>query len=262
MAPAGQSRAGGNESEVLWGIPFISTHHWDQHPAVGLSSLCLGAPGAASAAVWLCVLGHAARPYCVATLVQLVIYPVLALMFGGAALTSLLADYVYVRQGHRSAYGRLDVVWASLTFQVAVFGFALRAPAREAAAAVALIVLAFVLSGRSDSFHAWVVRHSLWHVVGGGAGIYTSLRFPPEEAVTQGHLLRYALVALAVYLLGAGACAAAFQRCVPETTRRALWKYGALHADWRYVAPSVGGQFSTLHRPWDSQSKLGEHLVT
>uniref|UniRef100_A0A7S4PX72 Uncharacterized protein n=1 Tax=Alexandrium monilatum TaxID=311494 RepID=A0A7S4PX72_9DINO len=154
-----------NLLEKVLGIRFVASHHWGPHPVVGLSALCFGVAASAFIAVEVCILCTVTRPYASGTALQLVLYPLLALEYTGAVATCGLADYVFIKRGHRSMYGRVDICWAAFVFFSSIGDFALRATLLETALLAGTAVAAFMFSGMSTSFEQWVCRHSFWHVV-------------------------------------------------------------------------------------------------
>lgn len=224
--------AGANPLEML-GLRLEACHHWEPHLAVGLSALVFLAPAGALSAVALCLI-DARASHSFGTWVQLVLYSALSVLYIGVVVTCCLADYTYIRRGHRSTWGKLDYRWASITYVLSVLSFALRAPAHETFVLSVTPMCAFAFSGMSPSLQTWVFRHSLWHVVGAAIGTIGALRHVPEPATaeicmwswlhtTETTLYVAALIAfLALYLM-------------PEATRHSLWNWGAARADWKPV---------------------------
>jgi len=156
---------------------FTSIHHWDAHPLVGLSSLCFGFPAASYAAVAWAMWDTKTK----VDSYQLALYALLAFLFVGVVLMCYLADYCFIKRGHRSAYGRFDIRLASLTFVVCVFDFALR--------------------GLSSAFHQWVFRHCAWHGVAGAIGTYAAWRCRPSGPPDR-HCRERRFAKLSVHRLG------------------------------------------------------------
>merc|ERR1719277_1329154 len=120
-------------------------------------------------------------------------YFVVALLYTGCIPFCCLADYVFIRRGHRSWYGRLDIRWASATFLISNATFWFRGNSLlEACFLSTLAMASFAFSGISQSFEQWVVRHCIWHAVGGAIAVYGATRRPPEETkiYSSGHLPR------------------------------------------------------------------------
>eukprot|EP00928_Gymnodinium_smaydae_P070822 TRINITY_DN5457_c0_g6_i1.p2 TRINITY_DN5457_c0_g6~~TRINITY_DN5457_c0_g6_i1.p2 ORF type:complete len:254 (-),score=44.56 TRINITY_DN5457_c0_g6_i1:69-761(-) len=223
-----------NLMEAL-GLRATASQHWNPHAAVGLSALCFGPAACAFIAVLLAVRAEAPRPLATSTMLHCVTYFVLCTQYVAAILTCWLADYMYIRRGHRSFYGKVDIVHAGATFIVSVCDFVLRAPALEVAVVVGLVCAFFGYSGLSKSFEQWVFRHCLWHVGAGCIGVYGALRLPPDHAVTAA-LARGIFIKLVVaYAIIGGCILGAFYTLVPPDTRAALWKRGAHHANWTPV---------------------------
>lgn len=230
----------------LVGIKRSSISHWDYHPLVGLSSLCLCLPASSLLAVWTCLVHHVSPPYSWELLLHLILYPFLGVGFILVAFTSLFADCVYIRRAHRSWYGKVDIRVASVLFFACILDFSLRAPVIETAGLVLVAVLAFIHTGNSSSFEQWVWRHSLWHVVAGGDATYGALRLMPGGDVTSSHLRPYLVcflalnATLAAMLLGALACLGAERRIT-------LWERGASWADWHPVPGALPDECHTHH---------------
>merc|ERR1719424_583584 len=85
-------------------------------------------------------------PYADGTSVQLILYPLLALSYGGAIFTCAFADYFYIRRGHRSFYGKIDIRFAGFFF-FSVFDFSLRGSLLETFCLSFMAALAFMFSG-------------------------------------------------------------------------------------------------------------------
>lgn len=224
------------EKNVLekMGLRSQACHHWDPHLAVGLSSLSFLAPAGALSAVALCILTSAGAPYSLGTRVQLVLYTALSVLYVGASVICCLADYTYVRRGHRSAWGKIDRVIATITFALSVLSLGLRAPIHETIVMTVTPVFAFAFSGMSSSLEAWAFRHSLWHLVGGAIGVLGALRHVPEPATTEVcmwpwlQVTELTLFVTALILLSA-------LRAMPQAARHSLWRWGAARADWKPV---------------------------
>lgn len=206
--------------------------HWDPHLAIGLSAICLGAPACAFLAIVVCILQVMPPPYSASVWVHLVSYSILCGLYGLAAVFCALADYVYIKQYHRSFYGKVDIMWASLTFFWSNADLALRAGPLEPAILSTIAVATFLFSGRSKSFDQWVFRHSFWHLVAGCLGVYGAFRLAPAAEVI-------ALVAWSTFLKFFGAYAAtallavlAWRR-LPASLREAMWHRGAVYANWK-----------------------------
>eukprot|EP00928_Gymnodinium_smaydae_P065324 TRINITY_DN48488_c0_g1_i1.p1 TRINITY_DN48488_c0_g1~~TRINITY_DN48488_c0_g1_i1.p1 ORF type:complete len:256 (-),score=32.50 TRINITY_DN48488_c0_g1_i1:17-784(-) len=216
------------------GVRVASCHHWDPHPIVGLSALCFIQPAVAFFLVTLLILRVVPHPLSNATIVQLALYSILSLLFLAVTVTCALADYVYIKRGHRSSYGKIDIRLASATFVVCVFDFALRASLLETMVLVVVAMAAFMYSGQSTSFEQWVVRHTIWHVVAGADATYGALRLPPESM----NLQKYPVC---VWAISAG-CAAMMTLALIGTLllnlfclkehRASLWARGAAYGDW------------------------------
>ncbi|CAE8609551.1 unnamed protein product, partial [Polarella glacialis] len=138
MAPA-------NIAELI-GFKSQAAHHWDYHPLVGLSSLCFLPSASAFWAVWLCLLRTIEPPYPRQLLAQLLLYPVLGLLFTIVVFASPCADCFFIRRGHRSWYGRVDIRIASGSLIVCICSFALRASLPETAVLVSITFMAFIYS--------------------------------------------------------------------------------------------------------------------
>jgi len=230
-----------NYVEAVTGVRFRSVHFWDRHPIVGLSSLCFALPAIAFLGIELCVFCVVPRPYTSQTGVQLVLYAVLCAGYSGVVVTSWLADYVYIRPGYRSYYGKVDISLASFMFAASIFDFVLRASLLETATLTAIALCAFVFSGTSASLQQWVFRHSLWHLTGGTIGMYAALRLPPEEPRISGRALAFVLAVLVGFasLVLAGL---ALSLPLSEERRAALWELGAKHAGWQKAAAATADE--------------------
>eukprot|EP00405_Crypthecodinium_cohnii_P055643 CAMPEP_0206628506 /NCGR_PEP_ID=MMETSP0325_2-20121206/66551_1 /ASSEMBLY_ACC=CAM_ASM_000347 /TAXON_ID=2866 /ORGANISM="Crypthecodinium cohnii, Strain Seligo" /LENGTH=230 /DNA_ID=CAMNT_0054153253 /DNA_START=137 /DNA_END=829 /DNA_ORIENTATION=- len=171
-----------NLTEYL-GFKPSAYKHWDPNPVVGLSSLCFAVPSCAFAAVVLAMTNSLQKPYPADLLFQLLFYALLCFQYAVAVIFCCLADYVYIRRGHRSFFGKVDIIWASFTFFASNVNFALRAGLIEPAVCSSIAILAFMYSGSSKSFQQWIFRHSFWHFIGGSIGTYGALRFAPMEGL-------------------------------------------------------------------------------
>jgi len=227
-----------NYVEAVTGVRFRSVHFWDRHPIVGLSSLCFALPAIAFLGVELCVFCMVPWPYTNQTGVQLILYAVLCACYSSVVVSSWLADYVYIRPGYRSYYGKVDIRLASFTFATSIFDFALRASLLETATLTAIALGAFVFSGTSASLQQWVFRHSLWHLTAGAIGMYGALRLPPEEPRLLGRASVFVLAVLAGFasLILSGL---ALSLPLGEERRAALWDLGAKHAGWEKATASA-----------------------
>eukprot|EP00929_Paragymnodinium_shiwhaense_P088810 TRINITY_DN49117_c0_g1_i1.p1 TRINITY_DN49117_c0_g1~~TRINITY_DN49117_c0_g1_i1.p1 ORF type:complete len:230 (+),score=14.48 TRINITY_DN49117_c0_g1_i1:59-748(+) len=221
----------------LLGLQIAACHYWESHPAVGMSAFCFAVPSAAFLAIFICLLHFVPRPYSAEVLIQVILYAILALMYTGAILTCALADYIYIRRGHRSYYGKVDIIFASIVFFTSVFDFWLRASFLETALLVAIAMASFMYSGISRSKDQWVFRHSLWHVVGGSIGTYGALRLPPASEHIGTAMYGYVGVAVAVYAILAAAFLFVSQFVLTAECRKGLWEQGAKYADWKLVPP-------------------------
>eukprot|EP00927_Polykrikos_kofoidii_P069680 TRINITY_DN65251_c0_g1_i1.p1 TRINITY_DN65251_c0_g1~~TRINITY_DN65251_c0_g1_i1.p1 ORF type:complete len:254 (-),score=17.47 TRINITY_DN65251_c0_g1_i1:132-830(-) len=226
-----------NLLEATLGITFTASQHWDRHPLVGLSALFFGFPASAFLAVWICIFRFVPRPFSAETLVHVVFYLVLFFQYVGAIITCASADYIFLKRGHRSAYGRIDIVWAGIVFFTSIFDFGLRASVLETAALTMTAVAAFGFSGSSKTTKQWVFRHSLWHAVAGGIGTYGALRHAPEGDTIKEWIRSYAMGITGTYVVGACVCLELYFILYPASSRRALWERGAQYANWRPVVP-------------------------
>lgn len=241
-----------NLLEVALGLRFESAKHWDPHPLVGLSALFFVVPAVAFWAVVQCILEVKEPPYTPYTLLQVVLYPLLGLLFSCVSVTCLLADYVFIKRGHRSCYGRIDICLASLALVVCVLDFKLRASALETILLTLIAVAAFLFSGLSTSYRQWVFRHCLWHAVAGADATYGALRLPPEPDTLKRELGGYLVCVGFVYACLIGATLAALA-LLPATWRGRLWDTGANIASWQPVA-GIGeeaGQLEQLEKHLD-----------
>lgn len=171
-----------NLLEIL-GLKSTAAQHWDPHVAVGLSSLCFAVPSAAFCAVPMCILQKVSTPFTPATNLQLVMYTALAVLYTLVMLTSCSADYIFIRNRHRSWYGKVDIILASITFFISMTDFAMRASALETMALTLIAVFFFIYSGASKSFEQWVFRHTIWHVVASCVATYGAFRNMPERSI-------------------------------------------------------------------------------
>lgn len=216
---------------------------------VGFSALFLLPPSACFLAVELCIFAKVERPYSPETRLQLVLYTVLCGLFVCAAVTCWMADYVFIRRGMRSWYGKLDIRLASFTFFFCIFDFYLRGSLLETLVLAGLAAAFFAFSGTSKSFDQWVLRHTVWHAVAGAIACYGALRLPPEAAAISEARWTYALAtnaALAVMVaLGWGAALL----CLAKETRHNLFVRWSLLADYRPVAGVKAGDAAVESLP-------------
>lgn len=234
-APLLQAMAPKNLAELTCGIRFQSSYYWDPHPLVGVSSLFYAVPAATSLAVNLCV-QSAVDPsaFTTRTVVHGVLYTCLAVLYLAVILTSALSDYIYIRRGHRSYFGKVDIRVASLTFFVSMFDNMLRAPPVETLLLIAIAMAAFLFSGASSTPNQWILRHTWWHAVGAAVATFGLLHHAPEEKHITGHLWRFVLLTNAAYAAVIAVLLAVWF-AVPQARRRALWELGAGYADWNPV---------------------------
>ncbi|CAJ1337105.1 unnamed protein product [Effrenium voratum] len=214
----------------LIGFESKSYKHWDPHFVVGLS--CFGfAPGAAAFwAVFLC-LRESADPKDGGVLLQLVLYPILAVLYTLVVVASYCADYLFIKRLHRSFYGRVDIALASCTFFLSIFDFWLRATIWHTMLLVFIACSAFVWSGQSTSFEIWVWRHTWWHVVGGGIALYGALGHLPVPERILMDLPSKLILTEALYGLCIGLFLAGRHLAGKERLQR-LWQSWAVHANW------------------------------
>uniref|UniRef100_A0A7S1WPX2 Uncharacterized protein n=1 Tax=Alexandrium catenella TaxID=2925 RepID=A0A7S1WPX2_ALECA len=227
-----------NLLEKALGIRFAASFHWDPHPVVGLSALCFGVASSAFLAVEVCILRTVEPPYSKGTPLQLFLYPLLALGYAGAVVTCGLADFVFIRRGHRSTYGKVDIYCAAAVFFLSVGDFALRASPAETAVLAGSAIAAFMFSGMSTSFEQWVCRHCFWHAAGGCIGTYGALRLAPEHARIADAVWFFAFVGLGIYAAFASVALVCYFHFVPEGRRNELWNEGAKYAHWKSVVPA------------------------
>merc|ERR1712194_3832 len=181
------------------GIRISSSHHWGQHKAVGMSSLFFGIPSCAFVAINVSILDAAsgkrpgAPPLTDELQAQVTRYWLLTLLYAGTIVTSGLADFVYIKRGHRSFYGKIDFVYAACVFLFSNYDFCLRAGPLETCVVSGIAVLAFLFSGSSKSFEQWVFRHSLWHGVAGAIGTYGAMTHQPPEYMDWHHWALFGL---------------------------------------------------------------------
>merc|ERR1711879_774052 len=165
---------------------------------------------------WLHVISHA----------------VLAFMFTSVCLTCPLSDYFYIRRNHRSWYGRLDIRVAFTSMIIASADFCCRHSWWETVLLDSVALAAFLLTGLSRSFSQWVIRHCIWHVVGGGLLVYGTVTKPWDANALEGRLKPFLVSSIAVYML-VSALVVALCVGLPENVRRANWEWGARFADWK-----------------------------
>mmetsp|Transcript_44876 Transcript_44876/g.118501 ORF Transcript_44876/g.118501 Transcript_44876/m.118501 type:complete len:202 (-) Transcript_44876:94-699(-) len=91
----------------------------------------------------------------------------LAVLYFLVVITSLLADCIYLKRGHRSFYCYLDIVVASSCAVVSFIEASLRLTFSVVGPLALCIALAFWCSKSSPSMNQWIIRHCLWHVVAG-----------------------------------------------------------------------------------------------
>lgn len=181
-------------TKKFWGLRSRASQFWGPHPIVGLSALCFAPPAAVQAAQGLCLHSRASvddRSLAMEVAVRVV----LCCMFTCNIVACSLADYFFILRGHRSRFGYFDIRLARLTLVVASLDFWRRNSLLETLVLVALAGLAFLFSGRSGSFNAWVFRHSLWHLVAGGILTYGALCRPSKPELLDlcfDHYLRIA----------------------------------------------------------------------
>lgn len=207
---------------------------WAPHPLVGFSSFCFIVPAIVFFSTATCIICHTNSPLDRLTVVHLWFYTILGILFTCATLTSALADYVFIKKGHRSVYGSVDVVTAITTFWVCIVDFALRAPLLEAVLLPVIAAIAHTFSGMSTSFKQWVWRHCLWHVVAGSISTYGCLRCPPAEDLLRDHLPWFLLYTSSVYILATFVLGLVCFM-LPRGTTLQLWEMGARHAGWHPV---------------------------
>merc|ERR1712083_221697 len=124
-----------------------------------------GVPACAFAAVAQCISRRGDWPYSLTTSFHLCSYILLSFGYFTVGVTCALADFVYIRCGHRSFYGRVDIVVAAVVFFASNVDFVLRATIAETVIMSSTAMIFFFYSGCSRSAQQWVFRHSLWHAV-------------------------------------------------------------------------------------------------
>lgn len=154
-----------NAVEATFGIRFTSSRIWDPHPTVGLSSFWFGVPSCAFLAVAFCLPRVVVTPWGWPTTLHYVSYLCLGVSYAVAIFTCGLADYAYIRRGHRSFYGKVDVIWAAVVFMASNIDFLCRAGFLETACLSSVAMASFIFSGCSTTWPQWVFRHSLWHAL-------------------------------------------------------------------------------------------------
>lgn len=220
------------------GLKPTSFKYWVPHRLVGVSSLFFGFPVCALLAVVIAILTRVTPPHQPETKLQLVLYSLLCFGFFGVIITSFLADYVYIQRGCRSWFGRIDILWASSVFVLCNVSFGLRAGILEMLACSGVAVAAFVFSGASKSSSQWVVRHTLWHFVGGCVGSYGALRRPPNEAQIQSHYPGILLLLISISVAMVTLSMIISYVCVPRKVGTQLYQVGARYANWKKVCES------------------------
>jgi len=216
----------------LLGRLKTSHNFWDPHPIVGLSSLLFALPAIVFFSVLATIVNNTSSPLDHLTVFHLWSYAILGVLFTCIIVTSALADCVFIKRGHRSRYGAIDVVTALTTFWVCIVDFASRAPPLEVLIVTFMAIIAHVFSGMATSFEQWVWRHCLWHVVAAAVPTYGALRCPPAEALIRDRLpmfvvyvgIAYTLTVMVVSLV----CC-----MLPRAALQQFWEMGARHAHWQ-----------------------------
>lgn len=215
-------------AQHILGDNFRSYEHWGSHPAVGLSSFCFALPAAMQVAYGLCL--ATAAETAPGRRRHLASYAGLAVMFTAVCITCALADYFYIRRGHRSWYGRLDIHVAFTSMLVASADFCCRHSWLETAVLDSFALAAFLFTALSPSASQWVVRHCIWHLVGGMLLVYGTASQPWEASALEGRLRPFLIWSVGAYVLVA-ALIVALCVCLPENLRKASWEWGARFAD-------------------------------
>ncbi|CAE7247103.1 unnamed protein product [Symbiodinium sp. CCMP2592] len=216
------------------GFKSHSCKHWSSHWLVGVSCFLFAPAAAAFWAVWWCLLQYADLKD-QGNMLQMILYFCLAVTYTLVVLTSYSADYLFIRRGQRSFYGRVDIVVASGTLFLSTLDFYLRATVWETALLVLVPCCAFVYSTQSKAFEIWIWRHTLWHFTGGTIALYGSLRLLPAKHSIMAELpwclclteMTYA-IGIAVFYVLRGTC--------PKDRLDELWQVGARHAHWQPVS--------------------------
>jgi len=220
-----------NILELACGVRFTSSKHWSKHPLVGISSFFFGIPACAFASVGLCVVSSAS-PLSAETQRRVQSYAVLTLLYLGAVVTSGLADFVYIREGKRSWFGKVDVTYAAMVFFYSIYDFGLRAPFWKVMFLTTMAILAFGFSGLSSSRQSWIFRHTLWHFIAGCIGTYGAVQHPPQ-GTDECSLL---VPVVTVYILTVSVSLSIYYGLLPRELRTWMWQLGASRANWKSVA--------------------------
>mmetsp|Transcript_59895 Transcript_59895/g.110942 ORF Transcript_59895/g.110942 Transcript_59895/m.110942 type:complete len:253 (+) Transcript_59895:71-829(+) len=232
-----EAMASKNLLELTLGIRFTSSHHWAPNPLVGVSALFFGVPACAFAAVEWCILNmHPAQQLEEGTLLQLFLYPLLTIGYLGAVCTCALADYFYIKPGHRSYFGKVDIIYAGSLFIFSNFDFVLRASVFEAFILSFIAILSFFYSGCSKSPDQWFVRHTIWHLTASMIGTYGAFRRAPESEHISKALLNVFAAIICFYAIGAACCVGIVTKVCTAQQRDSWWQIGAQYAQWKPVA--------------------------
>jgi hypothetical protein len=223
-------------SERVAGKGFTAIDNWDPHPAVGISALFYVPGAVAHLSYGLCAMrARSLAQMDIGTGFHTVCYLIIAALYTCVVPACALADFVYIRRGHRSWWGKVDIRTATVTFLTSVVTFWLRGNSvAETLFFIVVSIGSYVLSGCSKTPLQWVVRHSIWHAVGGSIATYGATRRPPEEAsVLESGCLPGMVTWSGASYAGAFGALLAVIMALPAEVRTDLWERGAKLADWK-----------------------------
>ncbi|CAE7651598.1 unnamed protein product [Symbiodinium pilosum] len=218
----------------LIGFKSQSCKIWSSHLLVGVSCFFFAPAAAAFWAVWWCLLQYADLKDSY-NMLQMILYFLLAVTYTMVVLTSYSADYLFIRRGQRSFYGRLDIFVASGTLFLSTFDFYLRASIIETMLLVLVPCCAFVYSTQSTAFEVWIWRHFYWHLVGGAVALYGSLRLLPAKNSIISELPLHLCITETVYAIGIAIFFVIRGTCPKELLDK-FWQMGAQYANWQPVS--------------------------
>jgi len=224
-------------TQRCFGAAFQAVRYWDAHPTVGFSALCFAVPAIVHFAYAWCVLANT-RPSKRGwrTTIQLALYVALGVMFTGLAVTCWLAEWVYLKQGHRSFCDHIGTL-AMVTFCLSFVSHGVRFSLRLVALSVVVAAVACANCRLSTVFDQWVLRHCLWHAVAAGMATKAALHNAPKQAYVRKFGIAYLLKVGWIFATAAGVMLS-----VEDAISQKSWRGGTQIADWKPVVelrPSI-----------------------
>eukprot|EP00929_Paragymnodinium_shiwhaense_P079547 TRINITY_DN41457_c0_g1_i1.p1 TRINITY_DN41457_c0_g1~~TRINITY_DN41457_c0_g1_i1.p1 ORF type:complete len:219 (-),score=26.46 TRINITY_DN41457_c0_g1_i1:23-679(-) len=210
-------------AEKLLGDIFQAKRHWAPKTIVGLSSLCFVAPSVTYVAHAVSLIRAGALE------IETAVYVLQGVLYTLVIATSFLADYAFIRPGHRSFYDRLDVSVASFTFAISILDVVVRGTWRTMLPIGAFAISTYMFAGCSTSLETWAWRHSFWHLACGIVPTACAAYMPPRQELIRGDLWFSMGLVGAIYVIPLAAGVHLFQTA-PQEKRKAFWEFFGQYA--------------------------------